>query len=74
MNFDDKYPNIKLNELIGEHLKYSEEEEECEICQEYTQWQYINITRNAFGFPVTTKKHVCSDNCYDYYDIMKGLM
>lgn len=74
MNFDDKYPNARLNQLLGDNMLKQQLEGECVVCSEYTKWQFCWSKRSYFGIHTVFKKHICSDNCLEYYDVMKGLM
>lgn len=75
MDFDNKYPNTKEGTYKERDLLRSKKEGKCVICESvYTKWQHVWCKRNDWGFPIALKKHVCSEECFDYYNIMKGLL
>ena len=75
MDYDDIYPEAKENKHQDVNLYKGDKEEECKVCKEiYTKWRYVLIKRNGWGYPTVTKTPICSEECFEYYDIMKGLL
>lgn len=75
MNYNKKYPSHPEKTFVNKDIYKHTEERECFICKNIsTKFQYIWIVRGNWGFPKPIKVHICSEECRDYYDIMKGLL